>query len=76
LIDDKITRKHEMYKIIQKLKDKLTKHISNKIYNFIMEISSYYISAWYEDYKLKIENILNKDKIKYFCDETNEISAW
>jgi HEPN domain-containing protein len=54
LVGDNFPRIHEIQKIVKLFEDKLKEPVSEERYQFMAEISSYYLNIRYVDYKQTI----------------------
>jgi HEPN domain-containing protein len=74
--NDNIPYLHNIGIILQRFEDKLPVKVPENIYDFLSELSTFYIKARYTDYKQKMSKLLNKDKAETILSKTKEVFAW
>jgi HEPN domain-containing protein len=74
--NDNVPRIHNIGLLIKKFETKLNKEISKELYLFFDELTLYYITRRYPDYKKKISLSVDKNKAQSILTRSEEVFKW
>jgi HEPN domain-containing protein len=75
-VDDNVPRTHNIRVLVERFEDKLPEAVTEERYALFEDLTLHYISGRYTDYKQKLSERLNKEKILKFYRRTQEAFAW
>ena len=75
-IDDNIPRIHIIRQIIRAFENQLAKPIAAERYKLFDDLSAFYISGRYTDYKSKLSAQVNEQEAMALFEQTKEVFSW
>ena len=75
-IDDNIPKTHNIRVLVEKFENLLPESITDDCYDLFEDLTIYYLSGRYADYKQKMSERLNEQTATDFLNRTKEIFSW
>ena len=75
-VDDNVPRTHNIRFLVGKYENLLPEEVSDDYKEFFEDLTMFYISGRYTDYKQKLSQKLNKDEAERYHQKAKEVFAW
>ena len=75
-IDDNIPKTHNIRVLVEKFENLLPESITDDCYDLFEDLTIYYLSGRYADYKQKMSERLNEQTATDFLNRTKEVFSW
>jgi len=75
-IDDDVPRTHNIRFLIGKFENQLPEKVTDEYMDFFEDLTAFYISGRYTDYKQKLSHKLNEAEAKKYYKTTKEVFSW
>jgi HEPN domain-containing protein len=75
-IDDNVPRIHDISNLVRRFEDKLPKTITEERYNFLDQLTHFYLNDRYPEYQQNINALINEQFAKAILDKTRETFQW